>query len=513
MFILTADQMKRTDAYAIQTLQIPGKTLMGRAAEGIAEVISATAPHARAVACVCESGNNGGDGLALAGILARAGADVTVILASERAFSGDAAYYFERLPESVRVLHYGAERGGCMAAIASADIAVDALYGTGFRGCLTGAAAELAEAMNGSSAAVYSVDIPSGCSCDTGAAEGVAVKADHTVTFSNKKPVHFLYPAAEFCGEVHLKDIGIPEQAVLSVEPYIREVTAGELRRILKPRPKNSHKGTFGRLGLVCGSDDMPGAAALAVSSALRSGVGLAELASVSSVVDKVSGRISEPVYLRLASVCGSIAEESIPELCELSARAQALVVGCGLGLAGDVASVVEKLARTASCPILIDADGITALKGNIHVIKERASETVLTPHPREMARFCGLTVQQVQADRLNVARTVAADTGSIIVLKGANTVIACPDGRIYINPAATSALAKGGSGDVLSGLIGSLLAQGYSAEDAAVLGVYIHAKAGQYAADDSSEYSVLPSDLPGYFAKAFHSILSGNGA
>lgn len=169
-------------------------------------------------------------------------------------------------------------------------------------------------------------------------------------------------------------------------------------------------------------------------------------------------------------------------------------------------------LTEAAQCPILIDADGITALNGNIHVIKNRRVETVLTPHPREMARLCGLTVEQVQQDRLGVARTLAKEAGAVVVLKGANTVIALPDGRIRINPAANSGLAKGGSGDVLSGLIGSLLAQGYPAEEAAVIGVYIHGRAGHLAAAELTEYAMQPSDLVSYFSKVFKRIIEQNG-
>ena len=512
MFILTADQMKTADGYAIHTLGIPGATLMGRAAQGIAETIAEMTPNARRAVLVCGSGNNGGDGLALAGILARGGVSVTVVLSSARALSEDAAYYFNRLPEQVRTLRFTDDSAACLREIAGADIAVDALYGTGFRGSLTGAAAELAAAMNASAASVCSVDIPSGCNCDTGAAEGVAVQADYTVTFSNKKPCHFLYPAAGLCGKIVVKDIGIPTKAVLAANPYICETTDQDIAALLRSRPQNSHKGTFGRLGLVCGSDDMPGAAALAVSAALRSGVGLAELASVPSVVQRVSGRFSEPVYLTLAQAGGRISAEALDALRGLCGRAQALVVGCGLGGGDTVGRTVMALTEAAQCPILIDADGITALNGNIHVIKNRLVETVLTPHPREMARLCGLTVEQVQQDRLGVARTLAKEAGAVVVLKGANTVIALPDGRIRINPAANSGLAKGGSGDVLSGLIGSLLAQGYPAEEAAVIGVYIHGRAGLLAAAELTEYAMQPSDLVSYFSKVFKRIIEQNG-
>ena len=508
MFVLTADQMKAADGYAIRTLGIPGVTLMGSAAQGIAETIREMSPGARRAVMVCGSGNNGGDGLALAGILALQGADISVVLASARALSEDAAYYFNRLPEQVRTLRFADDGEQCLREIAGADVVVDALYGTGFRGSLTGAAAELAAAMNASAAAVCSVDIPSGCNCDTGAAEGVAVQADYTVTFSNKKPCHFLYTAAGLCGNVVVRDIGIPEAAVLASSPYIWETADADAAALLRPRPQNSHKGTFGRLGLVCGSDGMPGAAALAVSAALRSGVGLAELASVPSVIQRVSGRFAEPVYLPLAQSGGCIAAEARDALHGLARRAQALVVGCGLGVGEAAAGLVTDLAEAAQCPILIDADGITALNGNIHVIKNRGAETVLTPHPREMARFCGMTVAQVQGDRLGAARALAADTGAVVVLKGANTVVALPDGRVWINPAACSGLAKGGSGDVLSGLIGALLAQGYPAADAAVLGVYIHGRAGLLAAAELTEYAMQPSDLVRCFAKVFQSFI-----
>ena len=330
------------------------------------------------------------------------------------------------------------------------------------------------------------------------------MQADYTVTFSNKKPCHFLYPAAGLCGNVVVRDIGIPEAAVLASSPYIWETADADAAALLRPRPQNSHKGTFGRLGpglrfgrhaRRCRSGRVRGVAFRRRACGTR-------LRPIRHTAGLAAG-FAEPVYLPLAQTGGCIAAEARDALLGLARRAQALVVGCGLGVGEAAAGLVTDLAEAAQCPILIDADGITALNGNIHVIKNRGAETVLTPHPREMARFCGMTVAQVQGDRLGAARALAADTGAVVVLKGANTVVALPDGRVWINPAACSGLAKGGSGDVLSGLIGSLLAQGYPAADAAVLGVYIHGRAGLFAAAELTEYAMQPSDLVRLFCKS----------
>lgn len=506
MYILTADKMRAADEYTINNLGIESTLLMGNAAKGLFDEIAAAAGALIDKKCciVVSNGNNGGDGLALAGLLYAAKANVCVILASDRPLSCDAQHYFDKLDKDISVLRYSEDEGSSLEKIKLADIIVDALFGTGFKGSLKGAAYVLAGAINEAHATVFSADIPSGCICDTGAVEDIAVFADYTVTFSNKKPCHFLYPAAQHCGKVIVKDIGIPPKAVERTKPYIMEADPELLANLLPSRAQNSNKGSFGRLCLLCGSDLMPGAVRLAARAALKSGVGLLQIASTESVVRAVSNVLDEPIYTMLADRGGIVDKSCEQVLLSAVLKAQAVVAGCGLGVNEDTEYLIKVLLQNAAAPVVLDADGISALKENINILSARSYPTVITPHPLELARLLGCDVKAVQADRVGIARSTAEQYKITVVLKGANTVIASQDGLVYINPSANSGLAKGGSGDVLSGIIGAFLAQGLKSEHAAVLGVYLHSQAGRFAAARLTEFSMLPSELCDYFPNVF---------
>ena len=498
MKIYTSKKNKQIDSYAINVLGIPGVELMYTAAQKIADTVRRCIPPYNKICVVCGNGNNAGDGFAVAPILAGYGYTVSVLCCNDKEFTPDAEYYFERL-DGVPIYRYTDDKSEALDLIYETDAVIDAIYGNGFRGSLDEDCSAVANAVNNSNALVFAVDIPSGCVCNNGRVEGVAIKADITVALSTMKPCYYLYPACEFCGKVELNDIGIPEEAYESVENDGFEVTEELCASLLLDRPSNSHKGTFGKLLLVCGSEDMPGAAKLALSGALRSGVGLAKLASLKSVCDKAGAKYDEPVFSPYDDF-----EELTEDIENLCADCNAVVVGCGLGRSDGAEEVVESIIAKTEIPLLIDADGINLLKPNINILNGRNGGCVITPHPKELSNLIEMSVGEIQSDRMGNALKTAKELNAVTVLKGAHTVIAAPDGTVYINTTGNSGLAKGGSGDVLSGLIGSFLAQGYSPKDAAVLGVYIHGKAGDICAQNMGEESMLPSDLPLYFSKVF---------
>ncbi len=504
MRVCTAKQMNEADRFAIDVLGIPGTELMFHAASGIFEKISENFEdlHQKKMVILAGNGNNAGDGFALASLACEADMLVSIIRINDRELSEDAAYYAAQV-EDIPIGFFAQNEEECKRWLSEADVIVDAMYGTGFRGSLSGAAAVCAALANQSRALRVSADLPSGVCCDTGAVEGEAFCADLTVTFTAKKPCHFLYPAAEYCGRVAVCDIGIPERVL--DEGRMWEITPTLVKSVLPPRASNSHKGTFGRLLTYCGSEDMTGAAVLCAGAALHAGVGLVEVAGPCEVIVAVSACHPEPVYTRL-----SASAEGDNTLLVAANRAKAIVCGCGLSQKSGQERRVISLIRHASCPMVVDADGITSLSRNIDVLTGHDKDLVLTPHPLEMARLTGKTVEEIQADRIGTASAFAQKHRVTIVLKGANTVVAAPDGRVWLNAAACSALAKGGSGDVLSGIIGSLLAQGVEAPWAAVIGVYIHAQAGLLGAQRETDYCLLPSQLHEFFPAVFRQIKEG---
>lgn len=505
MRVCTANQMNEADRFAIDVLGIPGTELMFHAAGSIYEHIASAVddPTDKRLVILAGNGNNGGDGFALANIAREAGMLVSVIRINDRDLSEDAAYYASQLSDTP-VLFFETDESACRERIRKADIIVDAMFGTGFRGALSGTAATCADLANQTCALRVAADLPSGVICDTGAVEGEAFCADITVTFTAYKPCHFLYPAAEYCGRVAVCDIGIPEKTLSNLNMWA--ITPDQIARFLPDRPRNSHKGTFGRLLCYCGSEDMTGAAVLCVGAALHSGVGLVEVAGDEAVIAAVGARYAEPIYSRIAPLPDTT-REGETKLLAAAQKASALVCGPGLSLAVGQERRVLSLLSQASCPVVLDADGITLLSRNIDVLSRRRSPWVLTPHPLEMARLIGKTVEEILADRPGVALAFAKQYGVTVVLKGANTVIAAPDGRLWFNAAACSGLAKGGSGDVLAGVIGALLAQGMDEPSAAVTGVYIHAQAGLLGTQKYTEYCLTPSRLQEFFPAVFHQI------
>ncbi len=499
MIVTTSEVMRETEVAAVNS-GVTMETLMKNAGTAVAELAAGIIAQKKLknVCILCGSGNNGGDGFVVARLLSMM-CRVSVILTSGEPKTTLSKMNFELLPENVDVLYLSSRYYECIGIVRESDMIIDAVYGIGFHGALGAELADLIAFCNDNMKAVrIAVDLPSGIECDTGISEGGCFIADHTVTFTALKPLHVLYPSSDLCGKIKVVSVGIPERVLknapammTSTEKYVRE----------HPFPKlspSAHKGSRGTLLTVCGSFGMAGAAVLSAGAALRCGVGLVKAAMPESVYPIAASQLSEPVFIPLSqSKDGQIDIDEYGRLMEeMNEKSSASLIGCGLGQSQNLSSLVALLIDGAKKPIALDADGINAMTANINVLKRSGAPMVITPHPGEMARLLGVDVSVVQKDRYHIALRFAREFGVTVVLKGANTIIATPSEKVYVNLTGNNGMGKGGSGDVLAGMIASFLAQGMSTEAAAVTAVYYHGLAGDRCAEKYSERSMQPGDM-----------------
>ncbi len=472
--VYTARQMRSADSYCEQKRNIPSLTLMSKAALALTKACTKLTPPPAKVLFLCGKGNNGGDGFAAARIMKEMGYTVTVALLCGREFSPDAAVMFRTVPASL-VKETPEE---ILSAAEEADLTVDCVYGTGFKGELPREVKHIFDSVRNKT--VVACDIPSGVSCDDGRVCDGALHADITVTFAAYKPCFFLYPGKNFCGKVTLAEIGIPQEA-LDQSPGVDLIDGEYVRSLLRPRPENSHKGTFGTLLSVCGSKNMTGAATLSAMGALRCGVGLLTLALPQQIIPVLQTKLSEPVFTQRKG----------------TVKCTAVLAGCGMGK--DKKAL--QFALDQGKPLVLDADALNLIAEDPSLLEtflqeNPGTEVILTPHPAEFARLMKTSTARIESDRLGAVRKYLDKWPVTVVLKGHHTVIADRD-RTLINLNGNSGLSKGGSGDVLAGMIASFLAQGYPARDAAVCGVYLHGAAADQLKQTYSEHGMLPSDLP----------------
>ncbi len=499
MIVTDSTTMKQIEAAAVNS-GVPLSELMEKAGTQTADLAAKliAAEKVQQVCILCGSGNNGGDGFVIARLLSVM-AHVTVILTAGEPATELARTNFDLLPPDVRILYYTTHYYESIGLVREADMLIDAVYGIGFRGALSADIADLISFCNENTHAVkIAVDVPSGIECNTGHILNGCFFADYTVSFTALKPLHVLYPSADYCGEIIVADVGIPEN-ILKNAPYTMLSTDSYVAdHPFPPKKKSAHKGTNGTLLTVCGSYGMAGAAMLSTEAALRCGVGLVKAAVPASIYPMMTGRLPEPVYIPLAqSEDGIVDIDEYARLMHLMNReSDAALIGCGLGLTGNTKSLVALLIDGATKPLVLDADGINAISVNINILKRSAAPKILTPHPGEMARLLGIEVAAVQADRCHIAQHFAAEYGVTLVLKGANTIVATPEGRVYVNLTGNEGMGKGGSGDMLAGMAASFLAQGMSPEEAAVRAVYYHGLAGDRCAEQIGKRAMLPSDM-----------------
>ena len=346
-----------------------------------------------------------------------------------------------------------------------------------------------------------SLDLPSGVNADNGQAAAHAVQANQTVAFAALKPAHAVYPGRGLCGEIVLADIGIRRSDIQAMDTPFETMTRQQVGTLLPRRQKDTNKGDFGKLLCICGSDGMTGAACLSAAAAVRCGAGLCTLAAPAQVQAAVASKLNEPTMLLLPQHLG---EKDLDTLVKRLAVSSACLLGCGLGQGERTTKLLQTVLAHANCPVILDADGINCLASDIDMIKTATAPVILTPHMGEMARLAGFSIEQVLADRLSIAQSFAKEHGVVLVLKGAGTIVATPDGRARICTHGNAGMSKGGSGDVLAGMIASFAAQGIRPADAAVCGVYLHACAGDRAARRLSQYAMTPTDMIGELGGLF---------
>ena len=494
--LAAAASMRALDAHTIETLGVSGELLMETAGHSCVEaVLELLASHRGGdVVVVCGGGNNGGDGFVIARHLQGLGLPVRVaLLADPGSLRGDAARNYQRC----RQLSVPIETGGLVCP--ARGVIVDAMFGTGLARAVEGRAAAAIEAINSARSpdvSVLAVDLPSGIDSDTGGVLGCAVRADTTVTLSLPKLGIALEPGRSHAGRVRVARIGIADEApgvALAAELF----TPRGAGRALPERPPDGHKGRFGHVLIAAGSEGKTGAAALAAVAAGRAGAGLVTLACPVSLSDVLEAKCTEAMTAALPETEGRAlgvgAEEGI---LELAAERDVLAIGPGIGRADDTIALVHSLAKRALLPLVIDADGLFAFSQDPGVLKGREAPTILTPHPGEAARLLGGSAAEVNTDRVGVARELAALTGAVVILKGAATVTAEPSGRVVVNPTGGPALATGGTGDVLTGVVAALLAQRCSPFEAAAAAAYLHGEAADRCARRIGAAGLLAGDV-----------------
>ena len=439
---------------------------------------------------LCGAGNNGGDGFVIAKSLLENGFSVSVILLCGAPKTDCAREYFEKLPPEM-IFDYSQRREECNALLEGAEMAVECVFGTGFHGELPDDVS-MAFLYANNAAVKLSADVPAGVNSDDGSIARHSFHPHKTFVLAAMKQCITVPECRNIHGEIELLDIGIPEDCF---EEKVAVLTDDSFRYCLPKRFPTSHKGTFGRLLNIAGSLSYCGAAAMSTRAALRSGVGLCTLAAPVSAVRSLCGAIPETTYLPLPETEEGFVGEAVDKVSQILPRMNAVCIGCGLGNSENTRKLTEYVIRNADCPVVIDADGINSIAENINVLKERTGKTILTPHPLEFSRISGISTSEIQRDRIGSANRFAAEYGVVVVLKGANTVIT--DGeQVFVNTSGNPALAKGGSGDVLCGIIGALAAQGLSPLEAACCGVYCHGKAAELSAQGAEQACVLASDV-----------------
>jgi NAD(P)H-hydrate epimerase len=501
--IVTAAQMQELDRRTIAEAGIPGTTLMERAGAGVVTSIEARfgPPRGKFVTILCGKGNNGGDGFVVARLLRRRGATVCVLAmapASELSRDAQAMYrQFVRAAGKSAVRFYSSGTHA-RSVLKRSDLVVDALLGTGLSSEVTGPYADAIDAVNESGRPVVAVDLPSGLHADTGAALGRAVRASLTVTFGLPKLGLYLQQGIDLAGHVMIIDIGIPQAFVDAVESRTSLITESFVRACLPVRRPSSHKGTFGHAAIIAGSVGKTGAAAMAAKAALRTGAGLVTVAIPSSVNDVLEAKLQEAMTAPMPETkARTLSRAAFDRLTEFMTARTAVAMGPGLSTHPETVELVQTLVKRLDRPAVLDADALNALAGRAAILTECKTPPILTPHPGEMARLeSNATSQAVNADRIGTATRFARERGVFVVLKGARTVVARPDGAAAISPTGNPGMATAGTGDVLTGMIVGLLAQGVAPWEASCAATYLHGLAGDLAAAEKGHAGLIAGDV-----------------
>jgi ADP-dependent NAD(P)H-hydrate dehydratase / NAD(P)H-hydrate epimerase len=505
MKIVTAAEMREIDRVTTEQYGVPSLALMENAGKAVAEdVLNIYQPSAAVV--ICGKGNNGGDGFVAARHLAAAGVQVKVAtLCSPEEYSGDAAEMLKKLPHPAQTLS-SEEAIREFLRSQQNSVLVDAVLGTGFKPPLSAAYESAVRAINDSRIPVHAVDIPSGLEADRMSAQnGVFVGAAATTTFTALKPAHVFHCNPH---KVTVRAIGTPEDAVHS-KLRLNLTTGAEIEFLNQAREPESNKGTYGHVLVLGGSIGKAGAAAMAGMAALRSGAGLVSIATPKSVLNTVAGFAPELMTIPLDETSsGGFSVLNFERMREISDGKRVIAVGCGAGQDEETKQFLRAFVDRCEMPVVLDADGLNAFAGHINQLTPIRHPLVLTPHPGEMARLVGQSVAEVQSNRINTARWFAEEHGCYVVLKGHQTLIAEPNGEVWINTTGNAGMATGGTGDVLTGVIAGLISQFPDRiRDAIVAGVYLHGIAGDIAADLFGERAMIATDLVHVLPRAYRAL------
>ena len=524
MKVLTAAQMREVDRLSTERHAIPSAQLMENAGARFVQILLSQVQNLalRRIAIICGKGNNGGDGFVIARLLTEINRkSVVIFCGAPGEIRGDAELNYRRfnkLAGQCIIARDANEWAEAKKVIVSADIIIDALLGTGMHGAVEGWLAGVIQDLNrlGENARIFAVDIPSGLSADSGAIAGVAIKADVTITFTAPKIGQLLCPASENVGRLIVGAIGSPASLVEECsDSRVRWLDPSEFAGIPLRRKANSNKGNFGHALIVAGSLGKTGAAVMAGSAALKSGAGLATVATPEVCVPIVSSFLPELMTAALpATPAGTLSIRALEHsaFADLLRGKDILAVGPGITTQAETQEFVRKVVGESTTPLVLDADGLNAYDGRSgDLANHRAAQMVITPHPGEMARLQNSTAQEIQRDRIGIAQKAATDFKSTVVLKGNQTVIAAPDGSTWINSTGNPGMAKAGSGDVLTGVLAGILAQ-HGKEDwskAVCLAVYLHGLAADIAAEDSGEISLMATDIIRAIPKAYAKLIA----
>ena len=502
MRILTSEQMKSVEQYTAKfgmSYQRMMENAGAACARNIRNILERDKINGKKVIVVCGKGNNGGDGFVVARKLAENGYKVCILLASGYPSSAEATYMYKMaLDLSIPTIWFEADRAKAIKTIRSADIIIDAVYGFSFYGSLNEDAEIMFSEMNSADGVRFSVDLPSGVYCDSGYYAKGCLKANYTIAISALKPAHIMHPACDYCGEIVVATIGIPEESYSVVTESAYTYDRNDVRELFPMREATAHKGNFGHVLCICGSKNMPGAAVMCAGAALRSGVGLVTVAFPESAYIPVSSKLTEALLMPLAeNMYGTLSVRCIKELERNIQKYDSIVIGCGLGLNDDTKAVVKWVVENAQVPVIIDADGINAVADDIDILRRAKCKLVFTPHPKEMSRLVGEDIQLVMSNSVKCALDFSHKYGAFTVLKSANTIVAIPESNsVYVNSTGNNGLSKGGSGDVLAGIMGGMVAQPFKLKDAVTAAVYIHGFAADSVAEKSSRSGMLPGDV-----------------
>jgi hydroxyethylthiazole kinase-like uncharacterized protein yjeF len=503
MILVTANEMQAMDRQTIDDFGIPGMVLMENAGRGATRFLLEQFPDIenKKVGVIAGRGNNGGDGFVMARYLKQKGIQVQVYLLAETdRVQGDALANLKLLkplgvpvveiPDEASFSKFNCEMQGV-------DLWIDAILGTGLSSNVKGYFRTIIEYINSLNKPVFAVDLPSGLNSDTGQPCGACICAAATATFAYAKTGHMVYPGADYTGSLKIVDIGIPPHIVAAVGPRHFLITAQLIRTYLIPRPAQAHKGSTGHLLVVAGSTGKTGAAAMTSMAALRTGAGLVTLGVAESLNTALEGRMLEAMTVALPeSGSGILGESALSAIQKELPGKRCLALGPGLGQAAETKKLIRKIIRQSEIPIVVDADGLNNLAGDMQGLAEAKAPIVLTPHPGEMARLLDTKVSNVQQNRIQCAREFSIRYNVHIVLKGAATIIAHPDGRVYINATGNPGMASGGMGDVLTGVIAGLIVQGLTPEAACHAGVYLHGAAADSLVVNMGPYGYLAGDV-----------------